>query len=69
VVRLFLPVMEEYAQGGKTIIDPCAKRERSSGRPRTPSSGVGVCGHISRGVAWDVVKEGTGVHHRPETGN
>jgi hypothetical protein len=53
----------------KTLCDPCAKREGSSGRSRTPSGGEGVCGRISRGVAWDAARKGTGVYLRPETGN
>jgi hypothetical protein len=68
-VRLFLIVTEVYAQGVKTLCDPCTKQEGSSGRSRTPSSGEGVCGRISRGVAWDAAGKGTGVYHRPETGN
>jgi hypothetical protein len=49
------------AQGAQTLCDPRAKRKRSSGRPRTPSGGEGVCGRISRGVAWDAARKGTGV--------
>jgi hypothetical protein len=29
----------------------------------------GVCGRISRGVAWDAAGKGIGVYHRPETGD
>ena len=68
-VRLFLTVMEEYAQGVKTLCDPRTQREGSSRRSRTPSGGEGVCGRFSRGVAWDAAGKGTGVYHRPETGN
>ena len=68
-VRLFLTITEEYAQGVQTLCDPRAKQEGSSGRSRTLSDGEGVCGSISRGVAWDADGKGTGVYNRPETGN
>jgi hypothetical protein len=68
-VRLILTVTEEYAQGVQTLCDPRAQREGSSRRPRTPSSGEGVCGRISRGVAWDAAEDGTGVYLRPEIRN
>jgi hypothetical protein len=45
----------------QTLCDPRTKRKRSSGRPRTPYGGEGVCGRISRGVAWDAARRGTGV--------
>ena len=69
MVHLFLTVTEEYAQGVKTLCDPCTKREGSSERSRTPSGGEGVRRCISRGVAWDVAGKRTGVYHRLETGN
>jgi hypothetical protein len=68
VVRLFLTITEEYAQGVQTLCDPRAKREGSSGRSRTPSGGEGVCGRVSRGVTWDAARKGTGVYLGPETG-
>jgi hypothetical protein len=68
-VHLFLTVTEEYAQGVQALCDPRAKRKGSSGRSRTPSGGEGVCGCISRGVSWDAIGKGTGVYHRPETGD
>jgi hypothetical protein len=64
-----LQIRKSIRKGGKTLCGPRAKRKRDSGRPRTPSSGEGVGGRISRGVAWDATGEGTGVYHRPETGN
>jgi hypothetical protein len=69
MVRLFLTVTEEYAQGVQTLCDPCAKRKGSSRRSRTPSGGEGVCKCISRGVSWDATRERNGVYHRPKTGN
>jgi hypothetical protein len=60
-ICLFLTVTEEYAQGVQTARDPHAKRERSNERPRTPSGGEGVCGRITRRVAWDAAGEGAGV--------
>jgi hypothetical protein len=52
---------------GCNLCDPCAKQKGSSRRSRTPSSGEGVCGRISRGVTWDADGKGIGVYHRPET--
>jgi hypothetical protein len=54
---------------GKTLCDPRAQHEGSRRGSRTPSGGEGVCRCFSRGVAWDAAGEGTGVYHRPETGN
>ena len=68
-VCLFLTVMEEYAQGVQDLCDTCAKLKGNSRRSRTPSGGEGVCGRISRGVAWDAARKKIGVYYRPETGD
>jgi hypothetical protein len=68
-VHLFLTATEEYVQGVQALCDPRSKRKGSSRRSRTPSGGEGVCGHISRGVAWDAARKRIGVYYRPETGD
>jgi hypothetical protein len=64
-----LQLRKEYAQGVQALCDPCAQRKGSSRRSRTPSGGEGVCGRISRGVAWDAARKRIGVYYRPETGD
>jgi hypothetical protein len=68
-VHLFLIITEEYAQGVQSYAILTLNEKGSSGRSRTPSSGEGVGGSVSRGVTWDAAGRGIGVYHRPGTGD
>jgi hypothetical protein len=64
-----LQLRKSMCKGCKLYAILALNEKGSSGRSRTPSGGEGVCGRISRGVAWDAIGKGTGVYHRPETGD